>query len=250
MRYSAELYATLEAETGQATGWNGSGSLRLASSAARWQELQRSATMARGFGFHVDLVSPKEARDLFPLIDLPGVVGAAWIAGDGYVDPTSLTNAYATGARAGGVTIREHVRVTGLKRRGRRVTAVVTTEGEIEAECVINAAGMWGREIAAMVDTRVPACAVEHQYFVTEKTDRIPAGLPSLRDPDHNFYVKPETGALAVGGWEPDTLPWGARGIPLDFGPELLQPNFDRFAPLAGRRACASRVLNRSASAR
>ena len=124
------------------------------------------------------------------------------------------------------------------------MTAVVTTEGEIEAECVINAAGMWGREIAAMVDTRVPACAVEHQYFVTEKTDRIPAGLPSLRDPDHNFYVKPETGALAVGGWEPDTLPWGARGIPLDFGPELLQPDFDRFAPIAEAAGMRIPVLN------
>ena len=140
-------------------------------------------------------------------------MGAAWIEGDGYVDPTSLTNAYAAGARAGGVTIAQGVRVTALKRRGRRVTTVVTDAGDIETECVINATGMWGREIAAMVGTRVPACAVEHQYFVTEKTDRIPAGLPTLRDPDGNFYVKPEPGALAVGGWETNTRPWGADGI-------------------------------------
>ncbi len=175
MRYGAELYGKLEAETGQATGWQGVGSLRLASSPARWLELKRSATMAKGFGFHVELVSAKEARDLFPLFDPKGVEGAAWIEGDGYVDPTSLTNAYAAGARAGGVTLVQGVRVTGLKRRGRRVTTVVTDAGDIEAECVINATGMWGREIAAMVGTRIPACAVEHQYFVTEKTDRIPA---------------------------------------------------------------------------
>jgi sarcosine dehydrogenase len=244
MRYGAELYGKLEAETGQATGWQGVGSLRLASSPARWQELKRSATMAKGFGFHVELVSAKEARELFPLLDIKDVEGAAWIEGDGYVDPTSLTNAYAAGARAGGVTLVQGVRVTALQRRGRRVTTVVTDAGDIATECVINATGMWGREIAGMVGTRIPACAVEHQYFVTEKTDRIPAGLPTLRDPDGDFYVKPEPGALAVGGWEPNTRPWGIGGIASDFGPELLQPDFDRFAPLAEAAAARIPVLN------
>ena len=131
------------------------------------------------------------------------------------------------------------VRVTALRKRGRRVTTVTTDRGDIEAECVINAGGMWGREIAAMVGTRIPACAVEHQYFVTDKTARIPAGLPSLRDPDGNFYVKPEPGALAVGGWESNTPPWGAGGIAPDFGPELLQPDFERFAPIARSRVGA-----------
>jgi len=244
MRYGAELYGRLEAETGQATGWQRVGSVRLASSAARWLELKRSATMAKGFGFHVELVSAKEAHQLFPLLDVRGVEGAAWIEGDGYVDPASLTMAYAAGARAGGVTIVQGVRVTGLERRGRRVTTVATTQGSIEAECVINATGMWGREIAAMVGTRVPVCAVEHQYFVTEKTDRIPAGLPTLRDPDADIYVKPEPGALAVGGWEPNTRSWGAGGIAHDFGPELLPPDFDRFSPLAEEASERIPVLN------
>jgi 4-methylaminobutanoate oxidase (formaldehyde-forming) len=244
MRYSAELYGKLEAETGQATGWHGVGSLRLASSAARWQELKRSATMAKGFGFHVELVSPRQASDLFPLLEPAGVVGAAWIEGDGYVDPTSLTNAFAAGARAGGIALVQGVRVTALSRRGRRITTVITDHGDIETECVINATGMWGREIAAMAGTRVPACAVEHQYFVTDKTDRIPAGLPTLRDPDGNFYVKPEPGALAVGGWETNPPPWGANGIGKDFGPELLQPDFDRFAPIAEAAAARIPVLN------
>src|SRR5690242_3679230 len=240
MRYGAELYGKLEAETGQSTGWQRSGSLRLASSAARWQELRRSATMAKGFDFHVELVSPTQARELFPLIDLTGLVGAAWIEGDGYADPASLTNAYAAGARQGGAALLQHVRVTGIRTQRRRVTSVITDAGEIATECVVDAAGMWGGEIAAMVGTRVPACAVEHQYFVTEKSDRIPPGLPSLRDPDGNFYLKPETGAFAVGGWESNTRPWGDRGIPIDFGPELLQPDFDRFAPLA--EAAAARI--------
>jgi len=244
MRYSAELYGKLEAETGQSTGWHGVGSLRLASSRARWRELKRSATMAKGFGFHVDLISAREAQQRFPLLETTGVVGAAWIAGDGYVDPASLTSAYAAGARAGGVQIIQGALVTGFVKRGRRVLSVVTSLGEIKADYVINAAGMWGREIAAMVGTRVAACAVEHQYFVTDKTERIPNGLPTLRDPDHNFYVKPEPGALAVGGWEPNTVPWGTDGIRPDFGPELLQPNFDRFTPLAEAAAARIPVLN------
>src|SRR4029450_13643689 len=105
---------------------------------------------------------------------------------------------------------------------------VVTDAGEIDAECVINATGMWGGAIAAMVGTRVAVGAAEHQCFVTEKAARIPAGLPSLRDPDGNFYVKPETGALAVGGWESNTRPGGANGIARGFGPEVLQPDLDR----------------------
>jgi 4-methylaminobutanoate oxidase (formaldehyde-forming) len=244
MRYSAELFAALEAETGQATGWHGVGSLRLASSPARWQELKRSATMAKGFGFHVDLVGPREARELFPLIELDNVVGAAWIAGDGYVDPTSLTNAYAAGARSGGIKLLPGVRVTAMKKRGRRVTTVITDQGEIQADYVIDAAGMWGREIAAMVGTRVPACAVEHQYFVTGKSDRIPDNLPTLRDPDGSWYLKPEPGAFAVGGWEPNTLPWGNNGIRADFGPELLESNFERFAPLAEAASARIPLLN------
>src|SRR4029450_1661523 len=156
MRYGAELYGKLEAETRQATGWPRAGSVRLASSPARWLELKRSATMAKGFGFHVELVSAKEAQVLFPLLDTKGVEGAAWIEGDGYVDPASLTMAYAAGARAGGIKLLQGVRVTGMKKRGRRVTTVVTDQGEIEAEYVIDAAGMWGREIAAMVGTRRP----------------------------------------------------------------------------------------------
>jgi 4-methylaminobutanoate oxidase (formaldehyde-forming) len=136
------------------------------------------------------------------------------------------------------------VTVTALKKKGRRITTVVTEHGEIETEIVINAGGMWGREIAAMAGTRVPACAVEHQYLVTEKTGQIPVGLPTLRDPDGNFYVKPEPGALAVGGWESNTLPWGANGIAKDFGPELLQSDFDRFAPIAEAASARIPMLN------
>ncbi|MBS0613280.1 MAG: GcvT family protein [Proteobacteria bacterium] len=230
MRYSAELYGELERETGQATGWRRVGSLRLAASAERWLELKRSATMARGFGLGIELVSPQEAATLFPLLDPRGLIGAAWIDSDGYVDPTSLTMALAAGARARGVRIIEKMPVTALLCQGRRVKAVVTAAGTVQTEVVVNATGMWGSEVAALAGERLPVCAVEHQYLVTSKSARVPDGLPTLRDPDARFYVKPEPGALCVGGWESRTVPFGARGIPADFGPELLPPNLDRFA--------------------
>lgn len=239
MRYGARLYGSLEAETGQATGWQKVGSLRLAASPARWLELKRAATMGKGFGLDVELVTPAQARELFPLLEPDGLIGAAWIDSDGYVDPTSLTMAYAAGARSRGVKIVQNVRVTGLIRNGRRVSGVVTDHGTIDAELVVNAAGMWGNDVAQMTGTRVPVCAVEHQYLVTEKSERIPTNLPTLRDPDARYYVKPEPGALCVGGWEDGTVPFGEHGIPPDFGPELLQPNFDRFeqyGPDAARR--------------
>jgi 4-methylaminobutanoate oxidase (formaldehyde-forming) len=231
MRYSAELYGNLEAETGQATGWHKVGSLRLASSPARWQELSARRRWPRASGS--TSISCRRARPgLFPLLEPKGVVGAAWIEGDGYVDPTSLTNAYAAGARAGGVIIAQGVRVTGLKRDGRRVTTVITDAGNIETECVINATGMWGREIAAMTGTRVPACAVEHQYFVTDKTDRIPAGLPPARS--RRQFLREARARRARGrrlGIKHEGV--GRAGIARRFRPQLLQPDFDRFAPLA-----------------
>jgi 4-methylaminobutanoate oxidase (formaldehyde-forming) len=232
MQRSAALYRTLEAETGQATGWHGVGSLRLAASAERWDELRRAATTGKGFGFELHLASPEEARRLYPLLDAKGLHGAVWVPSDGFVDPSSVTQALARGARDGGVAIREGVRVEGLVRAGRRVTHVVTDHGTIACDTVVNATGMWGAELGAMAGVQVPVCALEHQYAVTERIAGLPAGLPTLRDPDGRFYAKPEVGGLAIGGWEDSTPVFGAGGIPRDFGPELLTGDFDRFTPI------------------
>ena len=228
MQYSAELYGRLEAETGQAVEWKPVGSLRLAASPARWSELKRMATTARSFGFELHEVSPAEAVKRFPLIDPKGIVGALFVPGDGHVEPSSLTQAYARGARSGGVRIVEKVRVTGIEVKGRRAVAVLTDAGRIEAEIVVNAAGLWAREVARMAGIEVPAGVVEHQYVVTEKSARIPDGLPTLRDPDSIFYLKPEPKALAIGGWERRTVSFGLEGIPKAFGRELLPPNMER----------------------
>ena len=237
LQYSVELYGRLEAETGQATDWKPVGSLRLASSEARWQEIKRTATTARSFGFELHLLSAREAQELFPPMTTEGVVGAAYIPSDGYVDPSSLTQALAKGARDGGVTIAEGVTVTDLEREGPRIARVVTDHGTIRADVVVNAAGMWAREIGALAGVPIPAGAVEHQYLVTERVPEAPADLPTLRDPDKLFYLKPDVNGIAMGGWEPDTVPFGAAGIPPGFGRELLESNFARFEQIALRAA-------------
>src|SRR4029077_10072774 len=135
---------------------------------------------------------------------------------------------YAKGARAGGVRIVEGVLVQGFEFDGRRVTRVLTDQGAIDCAIVVNAAGIWARDVAKMAGVQVPAGAVEHQYIITEKSDAIPKGLPTLRDPDRIFYLKPEPGALAIGGWEQGTPTFGSTGVPFDFGRELFQPNQDR----------------------
>jgi 4-methylaminobutanoate oxidase (formaldehyde-forming) len=232
MQNSVALYRTLERETGQAIDWHEVGSVRLASSAERWSEMKRAATTARGFGFEMELISAAEARDKFPLITLDGVAGAAWVPSDGYVDPSSLTQALAKGARAGGVKILQDTRVTGFESSKRRITQVLTDKGPIACETVVIAAGIWSRAVGKLMGVRIPAAALEHQYVVTEPMKQR-TNLPTLRDPDKNFYLKPEVGGFAVGGWEMGTPSFHAEGVPFAFGQELLPPNMERFEEIA-----------------
>ena len=237
MRTSVRTYQALEAKTGFATGWHGVGGLRVASSPDRLAELRRVYTAGKSFGFDVHLVSPAEAGELFPLLNTDGVYGATWTPTDGYVDPSQLTFSFIAGARAAGVRVVQHCRVTGIERSGRRVTAVYTElgnteQGRIECDVVVNATGMWGAETARLAGVHLAVNAVEHQYVVTEQSEAIPRDLPTFRDPDARFYLKPEAGALVVGGWEEGTRPcW--RTIPYDLGPELFKPDHERFAGLA-----------------
>lgn len=246
LQYSVQLFDFLEKEEGAGgIGWHPVGSLRLASSAERWTEIRRLASAARGFGFEARLISAREATHLCPIIDPQGVLGAVYVAGDGYVDPSSLTQSLARGARAAGVRFAEGRTVVGFRREGRRLTRVCTDQGEIEAEIVVNAAGIWARQVGRLAGVALPTVALEHQYLVTEPCPEIPKDLPTLRDPDHLVYYKPEVGGLVLGGWEADTVPFGERGIPDDFGPELLPSNFERFEPLATMAARRTPILER-----
>ena len=228
MQNSVAVFDRLEAETGQAISWKKVGSLRLASSAARWSEIQRSMGQAKSFGVECQSLSASEAKKLFPYITTDGIEGAAYIPGDGYIDPYSLTMAYAKGARAHGVKIEERVCVEEIVLEGRRAVGVVTNKGNIACDILVNCAGLWAKRVGNMAGVALAAGIVEHQYFLTEKTLSFDAGLTTLRDPDKNFYLKPDTGSFAIGGWEE-----GSRGFhrglpPLVFGRELFAPNMER----------------------
>ena len=185
MQNSVAVFDRLQAES--AIDWKKVGSLRLASSSERWSEVRRSMSQARSFGVDCEALSASEAKAMFPFITTDGVEGAAYIPGDGYIDPYALTQAYARAARGGGVTIREGVTVTDLVVKGRRVTGVVTDCGHISCEIVVNCAGVWARRVGQMAGVPLAAGVVEHQYFVTEKTLEFDNTLTTLRDPDHNF---------------------------------------------------------------
>jgi sarcosine dehydrogenase len=232
MRASVRTYGELEQLTGYATGWRAAGSVRVAASDARLAELKRHVAVAGSVGLAAELVSAGEARDLFPLLDVDGVRGAAWVPSDGYADPSQLTHSFATGARAAGVRIIEGCRVTAIEHDGRRVSAVSTDRGRVACDVVVNATGMWGRQTGRFAGADLAVGAVEHQYVVTGQIAGLPTGLPTLRDPDARIYVKPEPGALLLGGWEEGTrMPWPAP--PDDFGAELFAPNYERFEQLA-----------------
>ncbi len=244
LQRSVALYDTLEAETGQAIDWKKVGSLRLACSAERLLELKRAATMAKSFGLDMQMIGAKEAQDLFPIMTTDGVVAAAFLPSDGYIDPASVAQALAKGARDQGAKIIQGVRVTGTVVRDGRVTAVETDQGAIACDLVVNCAGMWGREIGAMAGVRVPSLALEHQYLITDPIPDMPKDMPTMRDPDLLVYYKPEVRGLVVGGYEPDTVPFGDSGIPREFGQQLLPENFDRFQQLAELAARRTPVIN------
>ena len=238
LEQSVEMYRGLEAETGQAVDWHETGSLRLACSPERVMELRRLATMAKSFGLPMEMVSAQRAQELFPLMSTVDVLAAAFLPTDGYIDPASVTQAIARGARNRGARIIENTAVTAITVDGRRCTTVHTAGGAtIECEMLVNAAGMWGMEVGAMAGVRVPAVAVEHQYLITgpiEGYTPVELGaMPTMRDPDHLVYYKPDGPGLLVGGYEPNTEPFGTEGIPSPFQRKLFDPNFDRFAQLA-----------------
>ncbi len=245
LQKSVALYDAIEAETGQAIEWRKAGSLRLACSEARMMEIKRLTTMARSFGLEAHMISAAEAEALFPLMSRDGVLGAAYIPSDGHVDPASLCQAIAKGARTRGVRICEGVEVTGFATEGRRISRVETSDGPIAAETVVLAAGMWSRELAAGLGVNAPACALEHQYIVTEPIPGMPDDLPNMRDPDRLVYYKPDAGGrLVIGGYEDNTVPFGENGIPDGFAQQLLPENFERFEPLATLAGEVTPVVN------
>ena len=229
---SVALYDRLEEETGLSTGWKMNGGLRLACTEERWIEVKRQATTACSFGLEMHLLSPGEARELWPLMRVDDVIGAAFLPTDGQANPSDITQALARGARRNGIRIFEDTPVRRIEVENGRIAAVITERGRIECETVICCAGQWTRHLAATVGVNVPLVSVEHQYMVTEPIEGVEAGLPTLRDPDRLTYYKEEVGGLVMGGYEPNPVPWAVDGIPEGFHYTLLNADFDHFEQL------------------
>ncbi len=231
-RYTSELYRGLEAETGQATGYRQCGSISLATTEARMEELRRNASMAKVFGLRVDVVDRDEIRALYPIAELADVIGGIHIPSDGYANAVDITQALAKGARNRGVAIFQNVKVTRIHHDGRRVTGVETEAGRIDAQTVVLCGGLWTRDLAASIGVTVPLQACEHYYALFKDVAGLHPDLPVLRDYDHCSYFKQDAGKLLVGAFEPHARPWGMDGIPEDFEFGEIAGDFAHFEPV------------------
>jgi glycine cleavage system aminomethyltransferase T/glycine/D-amino acid oxidase-like deaminating enzyme len=232
--YSMAVLSDLEAETGQSTGFKQVGSLTIAHSKARFEELKRVAAMNNAFGVtRVDMITAEEAKSIYPFLETGDLLGASWVAQDGTASPVDVTQAFVKGARGRGALCLEGVRVIGISQANGRVTGVITDQGEIKADYVVNCGGLWGREIGQMAGVNVPLHACEHYYAHTEKLPDLPSDLPVMRDHDNCAYYREDAGSLLIGAFEPNAIPWGQNGVPLDFAFEELEGHLDeQFMPV------------------
>ncbi|MBL8313811.1 MAG: FAD-binding oxidoreductase, partial [Rubrivivax sp.] len=231
-KYGIELYRTLEAETGLATGWKACGSVNVARTPERWMVLRKQAALARSFGVEVQLITPREAGDLYPVMRTDDLQGAIWIPGDGKANPADLCMSLAKGARNRGVRMAEGVEVTGVLSEAGRVTGVRTAQGDVHCEVLINCAGQWARQFGALAGVNVPLYPAEHFYIVTDRIAGVHPMLPVMRDPDGFIYYKEEVGGLLMGGFEPVAKPWRMEPIPSTFQFQLLDEDWAQFEPL------------------
>lgn len=231
-KYTGELFQSLEARTGQATGFRQNGALRLAKTDARLEELKRGASMGRNFGLEVEVVEPGEIAERWPLLETDGIVGGLWLPKDGQVNPADVTLAMAKGARSAGVRICEDTPVRRILVENGRAVGVETPGGTIRAPKVVIAGGMWSRDLAARIGVSLPLHAAEHFYIVTEPIPDLPRNLPVLFVADEHAYYKEDAGKLLLGCFEPEAKPWGHEGIPEDFCFDSLPEDIEHFEPI------------------
>ncbi len=234
-RYTRDLYAGLERETGLATGFKPVGFIELAADADRLEEYRRVAAFNRFCGVDVHEISPGEVADLFPMARTDDLLAGFYVPGDGRANPADVTMSLARGARMQGVTIVEGVAVTGVRRSAGAVTGVHTTAGDIECEYVVNCAGIWGRQLGAACGVNVPLQAAEHYYLITDQIPGIDREWPVIEDPSSYGYYREETGGLMIGLFEPLCAPWHVDGVPDDFSFGSIEPDWDRMAPYVER---------------
>ena len=231
-RYTSELYLRLEAETGQATGYRRCGSISIATNEERFEELRRSASMAKVFGLEVNVVTPAAIKARVPLLHTPDVLGGIHIPSDGYANAVDVTNALARGARNAGAHIFQNLTVTAIRTALGSVTGVTTEHGDIDADCVVLCTGMWTRDLAATVGVNVPLHACEHYYALFESVAGLDANFPVVRDYDACAYYKYDAGRLLIGAFEPRARPWAMEGIPEDFCFDEIAGSLEHFEPI------------------
>ena len=231
-RYGVQLYQELKDETGLDTGFRQTGSISVARTQGRMDELRRMISMAKSFGVEMNEIGLDEAKKLWPLLSTEGLVGAVHLPYDGETVPDSTANALATGATRRGVQIIENTPVTNILTSGGAVSGVSTSRGDIRCEVVVNCAGMWAREIGLRCGVSIPLHAADHAYFVTEPVPGASEDMPSLRDPDGYIYIRRypfEGGGILIGGFEPEGVPWGMDGIPDDFSLHMLNRDWSHY---------------------
>jgi glycine cleavage system aminomethyltransferase T/glycine/D-amino acid oxidase-like deaminating enzyme len=233
-RYSRDLYARLEQETGHSTGFRPVGHISVATTAARQAALRREAAWMHGFGVEDTEISPGELARMWPLARTDDVLSAFYVADEGRADPVGVATSLAKGARQLGVAVIEGVRATGVATHGRRVRAVLTDQGAIETEVVVNAAGMWARQFGALAGVSVPLQAAEHYYLLTDTVPGMDPDLPVIEDPDNYGYYRPEGDGMLVGLFEPVGAPWSLDGVPAGFAFGKLPPDWARMTPYLG----------------
>jgi glycine cleavage system T protein len=236
MMYGVELYRRLAGETGVDPGWHEVGSLRLASSRERIEELQRLAGWGQTFGLPLEIVTTERAQELWPLFDPNGVEGAAYLPTDGYLDPTNLTHALVAAAKRRGAQVWTGTRVVGIDVERGRVTGVrFDGRNLVPTDVVVNAAGMYAHQVGRLAGVEVPVVPFAHQYVLTEPIEGVVPEMATIRDPDRLVYFRPEAGgALVAGGYERHPAPWlWEEGPPADFNHTLLPEDWERFEPLA-----------------
>ena len=231
-QYTTNLYASLEAETGQATGFMQRGSVSVATNGERLEELRRGASMAKTYGLEVHELSPAEIQTKWPLLEVSDLAGGVWLPNDGQTNPIDTTMALIKGATMRGAKVFENVKVTSIKSDGARARGVITDQGEITADVVVLATGLWTRALAKGAGVSAPLQACEHFYIVTEPFPGLTPNLPVLRDPDACAYYKEDAGKLLLGAFEPRAKPWALDGIPEDFEFGELPEDFDHFTPI------------------
>ncbi|HZJ64467.1 MAG TPA: FAD-dependent oxidoreductase [Kofleriaceae bacterium] len=229
-KYTRDLYARLEAETGQSTGLKQCGFIEVAADADRLEEYRRVAAFNRYCGVDVEEISPRQIKELFPLAHVDDLLAGFYVKGDGRADPVGVTMALAKGARQKGVAIVEGVPCTGVTTRRGAVTGVTTPAGDIAAEVVVNCAGVWARQLGARSGVTIPLQAAEHYYLITERIPELSASWPVLEDPASYGYFREEVGGLMIGLFEPVCAPWRVGGVPEDFSFGEIQPDWDRMA--------------------